>query len=57
MKNIFRPLLLTMLFLTVFFLGACSENTENEHLPEYCQTYAGFTSVASKDFYDLLKEQ
>ena len=57
MKNIFRPLLLIILFLTVFFAAACSENTENEHLPEYCQTYAGFTSIASKDFYDLLREQ
>ncbi len=56
MRKVFRPLTLIVLFLTVFFVGACSKNAENEHLPEYCQTYSGFTSIASKDFYDLLRE-
>ena len=42
--------------LLVVFLGACSKNAENEHLPEYCQTYAGFTSVASADMYELLDD-
>ncbi|AIO18333.1 Internalin-A precursor [Candidatus Izimaplasma bacterium HR1] len=54
MKRIFRPLLVFLLLIVVFFASACSRNAENEHLPEYCQTYSGFTSFASKDFYDLL---
>lgn len=57
MKKFYRYSLLITLFLVIILTTACSRNSENEHLPEYCQTYAGFTSIASKDFYDLLREQ
>ena len=56
MNKILRPLVTLLLFVTVLFIAACSRNAENEHLPEYCQTYSGFTSVASRDFYDILRE-
>lgn len=37
-------------------MGACSKNSENEHLPEYCQTYAGFSATASRDLFELLSD-
>lgn len=49
--------LFLLLVVVVFSASSCSKTAENEHLPEYCQTYSSFTSFASKDFYDLLIEQ
>jgi Leucine-rich repeat (LRR) protein len=40
----------------VLVLAACGRNAENEHLPTYCQTYAGFSATASRDLFDLLDE-
>lgn len=57
MKKHFRKLSLILLFIVVFSISSCGKTAENEHLPEYCQTYSNFTSFASKDFYDLLIEQ
>ena len=56
MKNYKR---LTLFFLVLFlgFLSGCQDNTQNDHLPEYCQTYAGFSDVASEDLYALLTDQ
>ena len=46
----------TLLFASVILLSGCSKSVENEHLPEYCQSYSGFMSTASKDLYDLLED-
>ncbi len=47
---------LILLLALALVLSACSRNAENEHLPEYCQTYAGFSSVASRDMFELLDD-
>ncbi|KFZ27676.1 MAG: Internalin-A precursor [Candidatus Izimaplasma bacterium HR2] len=54
MKTINRYLILLVFLPLIIFLGSCAETAENEHLPEYCQTYSGFMSIASKDLYDLV---
>jgi Leucine-rich repeat (LRR) protein len=54
MRYITKLMIFFMLILSISLLSACSEQVSNEHLPEYCQTYTGFMSVASDDFYDLL---
>ncbi|PAT02695.1 hypothetical protein CI105_01675 [Candidatus Izimaplasma bacterium ZiA1] len=46
----------TILFTSIILLSGCSKSVENEHLPEYCQSYSGFMSTASKDLYDLLED-
>ena len=51
-----RSFFLGAMLAAVFLLGACSKNAENEHLPEYCQTYAGFASTASRDMFELLDD-
>lgn len=50
-----KVVLLMIVVLTTIVLGSCSENAENEHLPEYCQTYSGFMEIASPDMYELLE--
>ena len=45
-----------ILVILVVLMGACSKNSENEHLPEYCQTYAGFSATASRDLFELLDD-
>ncbi len=57
MKRPIRYISLFLLFIVVFLASSCGKSAENEHLPEYCQTYSSFTSFASRDFYDLLIEQ
>ncbi len=54
MKTINRLFILLIFLPVVIFLASCAETAENEHLPEYCQTYSGFMSVASRDIYDLI---
>ncbi len=54
MKTIRRYLVVLVILPLIVFLGSCSKTAENEHLPEYCQTYSGFMSTASKDLYDLI---
>ena len=54
MKTINRLLILLTFLPLVIFLASCSETAENEHLPEYCQTYSGFMSTASRDIYELV---
>ena len=54
MKTIHRYFVLLVIVPLVIFLGSCSKTAENEHLPEYCQTYSGFMATASKDLYDLI---
>jgi Leucine-rich repeat (LRR) protein len=51
-----RSFLTIVLVVVVVFLASCSKNAENEHLPEYCQTYAGFTATASRDMFELLDD-
>ncbi|QMS84895.1 hypothetical protein [Candidatus Xianfuyuplasma coldseepsis] len=51
-----RSLYAIVVLFIVGVLGACSRNAENEHLPEYCQTYAGFASIASPDMFELLDD-
>ena len=46
-----RLLYLFVIVVLGFTLGACAETAENEHLPEYCQTYSGFMATASLDLY------
>ena len=50
--------LTTLLFVAVLAitLSACGKTSENEHLPDYCQTYSGFMSTVSSDLYELLEE-
>ncbi len=56
MKKTKKAIFLALLFTLVLILGSCSKTAENEHLPEYCQTYSGFASTASRDLYELLAE-
>lgn len=51
-----RRLSLYLSLLLVLILAACGKNAENEHLPTYCQTYAGFSATASRDLFELLDE-
>lgn len=51
-----RSFLKALIVVLVLFLASCSKNAENEHLPEYCQTYAGFTATASRDMFELLDD-
>jgi len=51
-----RSIYAIIVLLLVLVLGACSKNAENEHLPEYCQTYTGFASIASADLFELLSD-
>lgn len=55
MNTIRRYIVLLIVLPLAIFLGSCAETAENEHLPEYCQTYSGFMSIASKDLYDLVE--
>ncbi len=54
MKKYIKLLTLVTIFLFTIILTSCSENPTNEHLPDYCQTYTGFMSIASDDLYQLL---
>ena len=54
MKTIYRYTILLVFLPLIIFLASCAETAENEHLPEYCQTYSGFMATASKDLYDLI---
>jgi Leucine-rich repeat (LRR) protein len=57
MKITRKPLYIVVLLIAVLVLSSCSKNAENEHLPEYCQTYSSFIDVASSDLFDLIYEQ
>jgi len=54
MNRYSRYLILLLFLPIIIFLASCSEKAENEHLPEYCQTYSGFMATASKDIYELV---
>ena len=41
MEKYNKYLYIVVLLVSILVLGACSETAENEHLPEYCQTYSG----------------
>lgn len=54
MKRYTRLLSLVVLSVIVLLLASCSQNAENEHLPDYCQTYTGFMEIASPDLYEKM---
>jgi len=56
MKLFSKYFILFAILPIIIYLSGCSKTAENEHLPEYCQTYSGFISTASKDLYDLLED-
>jgi Leucine-rich repeat (LRR) protein len=49
-------LAMALLFTLGVILSGCSKTAENEYLPEYCQTYAGFADTASRDLYELIED-
>ncbi len=55
MKN--KILSLSFLVILVVLLSSCARTAENEHLPNYCQTYSGFMATTSPDMYELLSEE
>lgn len=54
MKTTLRFIVLFVFLPLIVFLASCSKTAENEHLPEYCQTYSGFMATASRDIYELV---
>ena len=56
MKNVKRVYTLIALVITTIILASCAKTAENEHLPEYCQTYSGFMSIASEDIYEEMND-
>lgn len=55
MKKLYKLSILISMAFIAMTLSSCAETAENEHLPEYCQTYSGFMATSSKDLYDLLE--
>ncbi len=57
MRKIRNLILSGLILVTLIISAACESERSYDHLPEYCRTYSGFTSVASSDMYTFINEE